>query len=264
MLRFIFFILLIFGANNSSFSEPQRLRLSTTTSTENSGLLARLHPPFEKKYNVKISVIAVGTGKAIRLAKNGDVDVILVHAPKAELKFIQEGYGIERLPVMHNDYVIVGPKNDPAKLKYSNNIKDAMSRLVRAEHLFISRGDDSGTHKKENSLWEMIEYQPKGKWYLSVGQGMGQALIMADNKQAYTLSDRSTYLAYHNKIELDIVFENDYQLINPYHVIIVSPKIHPHVNLNLAKKYVEFIRSQKGQNIIKDYKINNKKLFSPY
>ena len=263
MSRFIFFIFLISVFFSSLSAETRRLRLSTTTSIENSGLLAKLHPPFEKKYNVKIDVIAVGTGKAIRLAENGDVDVILVHAPKAEFKFIEEGYGIERLSVMQNDFVIVGPNTDPANLKYTQNIKDALFKLADTESFFISRGDDSGTHKKEKHLWEMVDLKPNGDWYLSVGQGMGQTLIIADNKQAYTLSDRGTYLAYKEKITLSIVFENDHQLQNPYHVIIVSPEKHPHVDYISAKKYVEFIRSEEGQSIIKYFKINGEKLFLP-
>ncbi|MEC7875660.1 MAG: substrate-binding domain-containing protein [Pseudomonadota bacterium] len=263
MSRFIFFIFLISVFFSSLSAETRRLRLSTTTSIENSGLLAKLHPPFEKKYNVKIDVIAVGTGKAIRLAENGDVDVMLVHAPKAEFKFIEEGYGIERLSVMQNDFIIVGPNTDPANLKYTQNIKDALFKLADTENLFISRGDDSGTNKKEKYLWEMVDLKPNGDWYLSVGQGMGQTLIIADNKQAYTLSDRGTYLAYKEKITLSIVFENDHQLQNPYHVIIVSPEKHPHVNYILAKKYVEFIRSEEGQGIIKDFKVNGEKLFLP-
>jgi len=262
MSRFILFIftVVIFG---NLFAEPRRLKLSTTTSTENSGLLTELHPPFEKKYNVRVSVIAVGTGKAIRLAENGDVDVILVHAPKAELKFVEEGYGIERLPVMHNDFIIVGPNTDPANLKSMQNIENAMLALLSTKTLFISRGDDSGTHKKENYLWEMIGHKPSGDWYLSIGQGMGQALIIADNKQAYTLTDRGTYLAYKSKIKLDIVFEDSHHLINSYHAIIVSPDKHPHTNFILAKKYLEFLRSKEGKSIIKNYKVNGETLFSP-
>ena len=263
MSRYIYFIFFISLVYESLSAEPQRLRLSTTSSTENSGLLSVLHPLFEKKYNTRISVIAVGTGKALRLAKNGDVDVILVHAPEAELEFVNKGYGILRSPVMQNDFIIIGPQNDPAKLKSSKNIKNALSRLIKTEHLFISRGDDSGTHKKENYLWGIAGYKPVGDWYLSVGQGMGQTLIIADNKQAYTLSDRGTYFAYKDKIELDIVFENDYQLLNPYHVIIVSPEKHPHINFDLAKKYSEFLRSEEAQNMIKNYKIKDKFLFLP-
>ena len=263
MSRYIFFIFFISVVFRSLSAEPQRLRLSTTTSTENSGLLSVLHPPFEKKYNTRISVIAVGTGKALRLAENGDVDAILVHAPKEELEFVNKGYGISRFPVMQNDFIIVGPNTDPARLKRSKDIRNALLRLIKTEYLFVSRGDDSGTHKKENYLWNMAGYKPVGDWYLSVGQGMGQTLIIADNKQAYTLSDRGTYLAYKDKIKLDIVFENDYQLLNPYHIIIVSPKRHPHINFTLAKKYSEFLRSEEAKTIIRNFKVKGKALFLP-
>tara|TARA_B100001996_G_scaffold166446_1_gene126899 strand:+ start:393 stop:1187 length:795 start_codon:yes stop_codon:yes gene_type:complete len=263
MSRYILFIFLISVVFRSLFAEPQRLRLSTTTSTENSGLLSVLHQPFEKKYNTRISVIAVGTGKALRLAENGDVDVILVHAPKAELDFVNKGYGVLRSPVMQNDFIIVGPNTDPAGLKQSRNIKNALLRLIQSEYLFVSRGDDSGTHKKENSLWSVAGYKPIGDWYISVGQGMGQTLIIANNKQAYTLSDRGTYLAYKDKIKLDIVFENDYQLLNPYHVILVSPDKHPHINFDLAKKYSEFLRSEEAKTIIKNFKVKGSALFLP-
>ena len=263
MLRYILFIFFISVFFRGLSAETQRLRLSTTTSTENSGLLSVLHPPFEKKYNTRISVIAVGTGKALRLAENGDVDVMLVHAPQAELEFINKGFGVLRLPVMQNDFIIVGPTTDPAKLKQAKDIRSALLRLIKTEYLFVSRGDDSGTHKKENYLWSTLGYKPIGDWYLSVGQGMGPTLIITDNKQAYTLSDRGTYLAYKNKIKLDIVFENDYQLNNPYHVIIVSPEKHPHINFTLAKKYVEFLRSEEAQTIIKNFQIKGETLFTP-
>ena len=262
MLRYILFIFFISVFFRGLSAETQRLRLSTTTSTENSGLLSVLHPPFEKKYNIRISVIAVGTGKALRLAENGDVDVVLVHAPKAELEFINKGFGASRYPVMQNDFIIVGPTTDPAELKQAVDIRDALLRLIKTEYFFVSRGDDSGTHKKENYLWSTSDYKPIGDWYLSVGQGMGQTLIIADNKQAYTLSDRGTYLAYRDKIKLEIVFENDYQLNNPYHIIIVSPEKHPHINFTLAKKYVEFLRSEEAQTIINNFKIKGEKLFS--
>ena len=263
MARIILFIIFINGSFGGVLAETQRLRLAVTTSTENSGLIAKINPLFEQKHNVKVDIIAVGTGKAIRLAKNGDVDLIFVHAPEAEKEFVAEGYGIERLPVMKNDFIIVGPKNDPARLKDSKNIYDAMSQLIKTQHIFISRGDNSGTHKKENFLWKMIDEKPVGDWYFSVGRGMGQTIIMADEKQAYTLSDRGTYLTYRAKIELDIVFEGDHQLINPYHVVIVAPEKHPHVKIDLARKYSEFIRSEEGQNIIRNFKVHGEVLFSP-
>ncbi len=245
------------------YADDIRLKMATTTSTENSGLLAVLNPPFEDKYGIKLDVISVGTGKAIRLGKNGDVDLILVHAPSAEKSFLSEGSGVEREPVMHNDFVIVGPDNDPANLKSASNSIDAMSRLIKAEHVFVSRGDDSGTHKKEKSLWSLISADPSGDWYLSVGQGMGVVLRIADDKEAYTLTDRGTYLAYKDKMKLRIVFENSPELFNPYHVIMINPRKHPHVKIELARKYSEFIRSKEGQDLIRNFKVNEEILFHP-
>jgi tungstate transport system substrate-binding protein len=259
----LWLFVLLSGITFHSSADMERLKMATTTSTDNSGLLAVLNPPFEKKYDVKLDVISVGTGKAIRLGKNGDVDLIFVHAPAAEKKFVDEGYGIEREPVMHNDFVIVGPMNDPAGIKTAKNINDAISRLIDKKHIFVSRGDDSGTHKKEKSLWEMTGEQPSGGWYLAVGQGMGVVLRIADDKEAYTLTDRGTYLAYKDKMKLMVLFENDEALFNPYHVILVNPEKHPHVRNDLARKYSEFIRSAEGQGLIRDFKVNGELLFHP-
>jgi len=243
------------------FAEVERLKMATTTSTDNSGLLAVLNPPFEEKYNVKLDVISVGTGKAIRLGKNGDVDLIFVHAPGAEKKFVDEGYGVEREPVMHNDFVIVGPANDSADLKSARNITDAMKKLLEKESIFISRGDDSGTHKKEKNLWSKVGGEPSGVWYLAVGQGMGVVLRIADDKEAYTLTDRGTYLAYKDKMKLKVLYENDEALFNPYHVIMVNPEKHPHTKIDLARKYSEFIRGEEGQSLIRNFKVNGELLF---
>jgi tungstate transport system substrate-binding protein len=256
-------IVLLFSFSLQLFAEVERLKMATTTSTDNSGLLAVLNPPFEKKYGVKLDIISVGTGKAIRLGKNGDVDLILVHAPGAEKKFVNEGFGIERKPVMHNDFVIVGSTDDPANLKSAENINQAMTRLVEEKHIFVSRGDDSGTHKKEKSLWKMVGDQPSGSWYLSVGQGMGIVLRIADDKEAYTLTDRGTYLAYKDKMKLEVVYEKDKSLYNPYHIIIVNPDKHQHTKIDLARKYSDFIRSEEGQNLIRNFKVNGQVLFHP-
>ncbi len=256
------FILLCLLSVESS-AEVERLTMATTTSTDNSGLLAVLNPPFEKKQGVKLDVISVGTGKAIRLAQNGDVDLILVHAPGAEKKFVDEGYGVEREAVMHNDFVIIGPESDPADLKSAINITDAITKLIKSENIFVSRGDDSGTHKKEKSLWDMADVTPSGDWYLSVGQGMGVVLRIADDKYGYTLTDRGTYLAYKDKMKLRIVFEKDETLFNPYHVIMVNPEKHPHTRIDLARKYSEYIRSEEGQGLIGNFKVNEEILFHP-
>lgn len=264
MKRFLwvsFFILCCVSFGSSA--EVERLKMATTTSTDNSGLLAVLNPVFEKKHNVKLDVISVGTGKAIRLGKNGDVDLILVHAPAAEKKFVKDGDGVEREPVMHNDFIIVGSASDPAKLESASDIKDAMSKLLSAKHVFVSRGDDSGTHKKEKSLWQLTGSEPVGDWYLSVGQGMGVVLRIADDKEAYTLTDRGTYLAYKDKMKLSVVFEKDPVLFNPYHVIMVNPEKHPHAKIELARKYSAFLRSEEGQALIRGFKVNGEILFHP-
>lgn len=264
ILYFIYIVVIALAVINSRVVQAQEiLRLATTTSTENSGLLAQLHPKFESINNAKIQVIAVGTGKALRLAENGDVDIVFVHAPAAEMKFVNNGFGINRTAVMHNDFILLGPKNDPANIKSAETLIDAMSRIAATKSEFISRGDDSGTHKKEKYLWEQSKIEPKGDWYLSAGQGMGNVLIIAFEKQAYTLSDRGTYLAYNKKIDIEILREGDDTLLNPYHVILVNPEKHPYVDIELATKYIQFITGKEGQKIISDYRVNGKKLFHP-
>jgi len=257
------FSLSLFLSSQTLAAEMQRFRLATTTSTDNSGLLAVLHPAFEKKHNIKVDVIAVGTGKALRLGKNGDVDVVMVHAPGAEKKFISEGSGVKRLRVMHNDFVVLGPKTDPADVKNAATLNDALQRIAKSESVFVSRGDDSGTHKKEKTLWQAAEIKPQGSWYLAAGQGMGAVLLMSNNKTGYTLTDRGTYLAYKNKINLEVVYEGAQSLFNPYHVILVNPKKHPHVKTKLAQRYVDFIRSTEGQAIIAGFKVADEQLFHP-
>jgi len=245
----------------NSVEAQQRLRLATTTSTDNSGLLAKLNPPFEAKFKVKLDVIAVGTGKALKLGENGDVDVVFVHAPAAEKKFVQAGFGLKRWPVMHNDFVIVGPDSDPAGLKKQTSVVTALNLIADNSATFISRGDDSGTHKKELSIWRQAKIEPSGKWYLSTGQGMGAVLQIADEKQAYALSDRGTYIAFLKKISLKVVSEKDPLLFNPYHIIAVNPKRHPHANDKMANNYIEFVRGKQGQQIIDNYRLQGMKLF---
>jgi tungstate transport system substrate-binding protein len=243
--------------------DMQRIRMATTTSTDNSGLLAVLHPAFEAKHNIKVDLIAVGTGKALRLGSNGDVDLVMVHAPAAEKDFVAKGFGVVRLPVMHNDFVILGPKADPADMKTAPTLDEALQRITKSDALFVSRGDDSGTHKKEKTLWQSASIEPLGDWYLAVGQGMGAVLQVSNDKSAYTLTDRGTYLAYKRKINLEVVYEGAQNLLNPYHVILVNPKKHPHVKTALAQRYVDYIRSTEGQAIIANFKVNGELLFHP-
>jgi len=239
------------------------LRISTTTSTENSGLLTVLHPAFEKKYGISLEVIAVGTGKALKMGGQGDVDVVFVHAPAAELKYVESGDFIDRTAVMHNDFVIVGPKNDPAHLSSAATIVDALQQIAQSQTAFISRGDDSGTHKKERALWRSAKREPSGDWYIEVGQGMGATLSIANEKLAYTLTDRGTQIAFANKLELKLLFEGDARLFNPYHVMAVNPKKHKNTQYRLAKKYIEFVSSREGQQIIAGFRKAGEQLFYP-
>jgi tungstate transport system substrate-binding protein len=240
-----------------------RLRMSTTTSTEASGLLNVLLPPFEKAHNVKVDVIAVGTGKALKLGENGDVDVVFVHSRPAEDKFVADGYGVDRRDVMYNDFIIVGPKDDPAKLKEAKSAVDAFKLLAQGKADFISRGDDSGTHKMEKQLWKAAGITPQGKWFIEAGQGMGPVLQMAFDKKGYALSDRGTFLAYQGKIDLVIVYSGDKALFNPYGIIAVNPQKHPKANYELAKKFMDYVTGPEGQKNIADYKVNGKQLFFP-
>ncbi|GAB6062085.1 ABC transporter substrate-binding protein [Deferrisoma palaeochoriense] len=240
-----------------------RIRMSTTTSTENSGLLARLLPPFEETWGCKVDVIAVGTGKALRLGANGDVDVVLVHARSAEDRFVAEGYGVNRRDVMHNDFVVLGPPADPAGVRGAGSAAEAFRRIATAEAPFVSRGDDSGTHKKELGLWAAAGLKPKGSWYKEAGQGMGPVLLMARELRAYTLSDRGTYLAFRDKLDLAVVFEGDPALANPYGVIAVNPARYPHVNYEGAMLLIGYLTGPRGQRIIKGFQKGGEPLFFP-
>jgi tungstate transport system substrate-binding protein len=241
----------------------ERVRLATTTSTDNSGLLAVLLPPFETQYNLKVDVIAVGTGKALKLGENGDVDLVLVHAREAEDEFVQNGFGVNRRDVMYNDFVIVGPAADPAKVAEVSLAAKALSRIAASKAEFISRGDDSGTHKKEMDLWRSEGIEPDGAWYVEAGQGMGAVLQMADEKQAYTLTDRGTWLAYMADLDLTVLIEGDAILFNPYGIIAVNPALHPHVKYMEAMQVIAWLTSPEGQKLIGDFKINGQSLFIP-
>ena len=242
-------------------SSQKPLKLATTTSTENSGLLTYLLPVFQADTGIEVSVIAVGTGKAIKMGENGDVDVILVHARSAEDKFVNEGFGINRRDVMHNDFVIIGPENDPANIRKAGSIAEVFQNISRSEINFISRGDNSGTNKKEKILWNIAEVIPNGKWYKEIGQGMGKTLLMVSEFGAYTISDRGTYIALADKISLPILFENNSKLSNPYGVIAVNPLKHSFVNHQDANKFIEWLTSTKAQKLINDFRINGKQLF---
>lgn len=243
----------------------ERLRMSTTTSTENSGLLKVLLPPFEQQNDCKVDVISVGTGKALKLGEAGDVDVVLVHARKLEDKFVADGFGVNRKDVMYNDFVILGPAPDPAGVKGSKTAAEALAKIAEKQAPFVSRGDESGTHAKEKEIWQQAGGVPKAAWYVEAGQGMGEVIIMATEKQGYTLADRGTYNAFKKaKTNLVIVFEGEKGLFNPYGVIAVNPAKHPHVKHELALKFVDFITGAEGQKIIADFKVDGDPLFFVY
>lgn len=240
------------------------LKMSTTTSTENSGLLKFLLPAFEADSKVKVQVIAVGTGKALELAKNGDVDVALVHAREAEDQFVAAGHGVNRLDVMYNDFVIVGPEQDPAGVKKERDLLAALKRIVASNTRFISRGDNSGTDLMEQKYWKQLGDKPKGAAYVSAGLGMGEVLSMAAEMQAYTLSDRATYAAYKAKTGLRIVLQGDKRMLNPYGIIAVNPQKYPDIHYAAAMKLIRWITSEAGKKKIAEFKANGEQVFFPY
>jgi len=282
----IFCLIACFAGN--AFSEEKVLKMSTTTSTESSGLLDVLLPEFKKDTGIEVKVIAKGTGAAIRDGVDGNVDVIFVHARVPEDKFVADGFGTKRYAVMHNDFVIIGPDADPAGIKGMSDAGKALGKIAAAKAIFVSRGDDSGTHTKEQALWlesgvslakqtqkiiskgkeKEISYNTPadaGDWYMSIGQGMGKTITFAEEKQGYTMTDRGTYIKYkYGKtpaVELEILCEGGEAMANPYGIIPVNPAKHPHVQNDLAMQFVNWIISERGQKLIADYRLEGKQLF---
>ncbi|HYE40910.1 MAG TPA: substrate-binding domain-containing protein [Ramlibacter sp.] len=247
----------------AAYGQSNVLRLSTTTSTENSGLLAAVLPVFESKHGIKVHVIAVGSGKALELAKNGDVDVTLVHARAAEDKFVAEGHGVDRRDVMYNDFVVAGPVGDPARIAGGKDVLAAFRKIAAADMRFVSRGDNSGTHMMEMGYWKAAGAMPEGVRYVSAGLGMGEVLSMAAEMQAYTLADRATYATYKARTGLAIMVEGDPKMYNPYGIIAVNPRKHNGVNYAGAKKLIEWITSPEGQAKIAAFKPQGQQLFFP-
>jgi len=237
--------------------------MATTTSTENSGLLDYLLPVFKSETGIEVQVIAVGTGKALRMARDGDVDVLMVHAKPAEEEFVADGYGKKRVELMYNDFIFVGPEGDPTGLANLSSIPDVMAALANGVTRFLSRGDDSGTHKKELGLWKSAGLVPGGDSYQELGQGMGKTLQIANELQAYTLIDRGTWLSYVGKVDLKIVFEGVPPLNNQYSMIVVSPERYPDRNTADAERLVEWLTGEKGQNMIGKFKVQGQVLFKP-
>ncbi|NMM37995.1 MAG: solute-binding protein [Glaciimonas sp.] len=248
----------------TGFAAAQEIiKLSTTTSTENSGLLTYLLPQFEASTHTKVHVISVGTGKALELAKNGDVDVTLVHARPSEDKFMAAGYGVNRRDVMYNDFIIVGPANDPAGIHGSKDVIGAMKKIVDSKAKFISRGDNSGTDQMEKVYWKEVGAKPQTSSYISAGLGMGEVLTMAAQLQAYTLTDRATYGAYRAKTGLAVAVQGDPKMFNPYGIIAVNPARYKDINYTGAMLLINWLTSDDGQKKIADFKVDGQQLFYP-
>lgn len=243
--------------------ENNTIRLATTTSTESSGLLDVLLPVFQQT-GITVEVMPMGTGRALRTARDGNCDLVLVHAPQAEQQFVSQGWGVNRTPVMYNDFVILGPPDDPAGIRGMKSASAGLAKIASVKCLFVSRGDNSGTHQKELQLWEAAELAPAGKWYRSLGSGMGQTLTVAEQLRAYVLADRGTFIKFSHKIDLQIMVQGDRMLHNPYAAIAVNPKRHPHVKYDLAMKFIQFLTSRQGQKLIADYTSDGEPLFHPW
>jgi len=242
------------------------ITLVGTTSTDNSGLYGEILPLFIAKTGIQVRVVSVGTGRAINIAKNGDADVLLVHHRKSEGTFVAEGYGVKRYDVMYNDFIIIGPENDPAGIKGLKRVVDGLARIATTKTFFVSRGDDSGTHKKELSIWNLAGINPakfSGQWYREAGAGMGATLNTASAMPAYTLSDRGTWLKFENRGGLRLLAENDPLLLNPYGVILINPKRHPHVKARMGQAFIDWITGAEGQAAIAAYRIKGRQAFFP-
>jgi tungstate transport system substrate-binding protein len=249
--------LLFIAGMTSVQAQPKTIILATTTSTQDSGLLDVLLPVFEKKTGYFVKTIAVGSGQAMAMGQKGEADVLLVHSPAAEKKFVAEGFGVNRRLVMHNDFIIVGPSEDPAKIKGIKSSSESFKKIALAKALFLSRGDNSGTHAKEKAIWKDAGINPEGeKWYQQTGLGMGQTLNVAAEKKGYTLADRGTYLALKKNLGLDILVEGDAILLNIYHVIEVNPAKWPKVNAAGGKAFADFMVSKETQDIIKTFGVD--------
>jgi tungstate transport system substrate-binding protein len=249
-----------------AMAQDKSIVVASTTSTQDSGLFGYLLPIFTQKTGITVKVVAQGTGQALDTARRGDADVVFVHAKAQEEKFLAEGHGVKRFPVMYNDFIIAGPKSDPAKIKGTKDVAAALKKIKDSQATFISRGDRSGTHSAELKLWQAagidIE-KDKGAWYKSIGQGMGAALNTAQASNAYVLSDRATWIHFKNKGDLEIVVEGDKRLFNQYGVMLVNPAKHPNVKKDLGQQFIDWLISPEGQKTIAGYKINGQELFFP-
>jgi len=262
----VVFAAVIFGLPGAVRTAEKSIILQSTTSTASSGLYDHILPIFEKKSGIKVHVVAVGTGQAIKNAKNGDGDVLLVHAKPAELKFIAGGYGVARHDVMYNDFIVVGPPSDPAKVAGMKKAVDALKKIAAAKAVFASRGDNSGTHKKELHLWKSAGLSVagvSGTWYRETGSGMGATLNAGVGMGAYVMTDRGTWISFKNKRDFKILVEGDDDLFNQYGIILVNPGKHPKVKAKAGQAFIDWIRSDEGQQAIRSYRLGGQQLFFP-
>ncbi|MFI5398007.1 MAG: substrate-binding domain-containing protein [Candidatus Binatia bacterium] len=250
-------------AVSAPVSAQEHLRLGTSSSADNSGLLSFLLPSFERRFHLKVDVLAVGSGQALKLAESGDVDVVLSHAPELEETFVKAGFGVNRRDVMYNDFIIVGPASDPAHLRAAASAAEAFKILAAAQAPFISCGDESGTHQKEKALWKAADITPSGTGYVSAARGMAEVLLMAGERQAYTLTDRGTFLVRKGHEKLAIVFEGDPILFNPYTITAVNPARYPRVKYIEAMQLIGWLTSPEGQRLISSFKLDEEILFHP-
>ena len=259
-------ILLALLLSASAQAQPKFITVASTTSTEQSGLFKYMLPIFQKKAGFQVRVVAVGTGQALDIGRRGDADVVFVHAKPLEEKFLAEGHGVQRFDVMYNDFILIGPKSDPAKVAGTKDITAALQKIKAAQAPFVSRGDKSGTHFAELSLWKLAGIdiaKDKGPWYRDTGQGMGPALNSASGMNAYILSDRGTWLSFKNRADLAIAVEGDNRLFNQYGIMPVNPAKHPNVKKEMGQAFVDWVISPEGQKAIADYKIGGEQLFFP-
>ncbi|MGL4414758.1 substrate-binding domain-containing protein [Roseinatronobacter monicus] len=244
-------------------SAQESITVASTTSTENSGLFGHILPMFQQETGIEVRVVSQGTGQALETGRRGDADVVFVHARAQEEQFVAEGYGVQRFDVMYNDFIVVGPSDDPAGLQHAADATAAMAAIAEAEASFASRGDDSGTHVAEKNLWAAAGVEPAGRWYLSTGSGMGVTLNTAAQVPAYALTDRGTWLSFKNRGDLEIVFEGDEVLFNPYGIILVNPDRHAHVKAEQGQAFIDWIVSEAGQNAVASFTIEGEQLFFP-
>jgi len=257
---YLFSILTLF--TGVLLAESNHLILATTTSTKSSGLMEQLIPAFEKDSGYTVKLYTVGTGKALRMGRKGEVDALLVHAPEAEQKLVVDGYGIHREAVMKNDFIIIGPKHDPANISGMTDVVQALVKIKNSKSIFLSRGDDSGTHIKELAIWSASNTEPYGDWYYELGATMGKSLIEANKKSAYLLIDRGTWLAKRSNVSLVKLVEGDLLLENPYSVMCVNPVKHKHANIKAAKVFTSWVTGEKGKKIINELRVDGEQLFT--